>query len=151
VSIFKLSRHFCNIWLQRYRFPKIRRGKVFSCATTSTNSRDGMGKVLHKIRASLAQLFTQQQNVEEATHPAGSEGEQTTVGISQAKQCCLMLNILLYNIKRGIFFLMFFLSLLYIIQHCFICRPYDSTVTTDAGIEPRTVATSALAVRRSNH
>jgi hypothetical protein len=36
------------------------------------------------------------------------------------------------------------------IQHCFIYRPLDSTVPTDAGIEPRTVATGALAVRRSN-
>jgi hypothetical protein len=47
------------------------------------------------------------------------------------------------------FFLYFFFS--YYIQHCFICRPSDSTVPTDAGIEPRTVATGALAVRRSNH
>ncbi len=39
----------------------------------------------------------------------------------------------------------------YYIQHCFICRPSDSTVPTDAGIEPRTVATGALAVRHSNH
>jgi hypothetical protein len=39
----------------------------------------------------------------------------------------------------------------YNIQHCFICRPSDSTVPTDAGIEPWTVATCALAVRRSNH
>ncbi len=37
----------------------------------------------------------------------------------------------------------------YYIQHCFICRPAVSTVPTDAGIEPRTVATGALAVRRS--
>jgi hypothetical protein len=37
------------------------------------------------------------------------------------------------------------------IQHCFICRPLESTVSEDAGIEPRTVATSAWAVRRSNH
>jgi hypothetical protein len=37
------------------------------------------------------------------------------------------------------------------IQHCFICRPSDSTVTEDAGIEHRTVASTALAVRRSNH
>jgi hypothetical protein len=29
--------------------------------------------------------------------------------------------------------------------------PSDSTGSEDAGIEPRTVATSALAVRRSNH
>jgi hypothetical protein len=33
----------------------------------------------------------------------------------------------------------------YYIQHCFIYRPSDSTVPTDAGIEPRTVATGALA------
>ncbi len=38
----------------------------------------------------------------------------------------------------------------YNIQHCFICRPSDSTVPTDAGIEPSTV-TGALAARRSNH
>ncbi len=29
--------------------------------------------------------------------------------------------------------------------------PQDSTASEDAGIEPRTVATSALAGRRSNH
>ncbi len=39
---------------------------------------------------------------------------------------------------------------MYFIQHCFICRPSDSTVSEDAGIEPRTVATTALIVRRSN-
>ena len=39
----------------------------------------------------------------------------------------------------------------YCMQHCFICRPSDSTVSEDAGIEPRTVATSAMAVRRSNY
>ncbi len=39
----------------------------------------------------------------------------------------------------------------YDIQHFFICRPSDSTVSEDAGVEPRTVATTALAVRRSNH
>jgi hypothetical protein len=35
----------------------------------------------------------------------------------------------------------FFFFCSYNIQHCFICRPSDSTVPTDAGIEPRTVAT----------
>jgi hypothetical protein len=49
------------------------------------------------------------------------------------------------------YFLLYFLGGIlifsYYIQHCFICRPSD----TDAGIEPRTVATGALAVRRSNH
>jgi hypothetical protein len=37
------------------------------------------------------------------------------------------------------------------IQYCFICCLSDSTVSEDAGIVPRTVATTALAVRRSNH
>jgi hypothetical protein len=53
----------------------------------------------------------------------------------------------LFNIFLKIFFWGNFFS--YFIQHCFICRPSDSTVPTDAGIEPRTVATSALTVRRS--
>ncbi len=35
-------------------------------------------------------------------------------------------------------FLCFFLF--YVIQHCFICRPLDSTVSEDLGIEPTTVA-----------
>ena len=38
---------------------------------------------------------------------------------------------------------------MYVIQHCFICRPSDSAESEDAGIEPRTVATLALAIRRS--
>jgi hypothetical protein len=33
----------------------------------------------------------------------------------------------------------------------FICRPSDSTVSKDAGIKPRTVVATALAVRHSNH
>jgi hypothetical protein len=41
-----------------------------------------------------------------------------------------------------------FLLFMYVIQHCFIS---DSTVSEDAGIEPRTVATLALTARRSNH
>jgi hypothetical protein len=49
--------------------------------------------------------------------------------------------------KRGIFGDFFY----YFIQHCFICRPSESTVSQDAGIEPRTVATTALAVRRLEH
>jgi hypothetical protein len=40
---------------------------------------------------------------------------------------------------------------MYFIQHCFTCRPSDPTVSEDAGIELRTVATPTLAVRRSNH
>jgi hypothetical protein len=39
----------------------------------------------------------------------------------------------------------------FFIRHCFISRPSDFTVSEDAGIEPRTVATSTLAVRRSNN
>ncbi len=41
---------------------------------------------------------------------------------------------------------------MYCIQDCFICRPTDSIVSEDAGIEPRTVATTASTFkRRSNH
>jgi hypothetical protein len=39
----------------------------------------------------------------------------------------------------------------YDLQHCFICRPSDFTVSEEAGIEPRTVATKALAVNSSNY
>jgi hypothetical protein len=40
---------------------------------------------------------------------------------------------------------------MYDIQHCFICSPSDSNVSEDAGIEPRTVATTVLAFRLSNN
>ncbi len=40
---------------------------------------------------------------------------------------------------------------MYVIQHCFICRTSDSTVSEDAGIEPRTVTTLALTALRSSH
>ncbi len=43
-----------------------------------------------------------------------------------------------------------YLFFMYFIQHCFICHPTDSTVSEDAGIEPRT-AILTLAVRRSNY
>jgi len=44
----------------------------------------------------------------------------------------------------------FLIFVLYFIQHCFNCRPLNYTVSEDAGLEPRTVAALALAVRRSN-
>jgi hypothetical protein len=47
--------------------------------------------------------------------------------------------------KREIFFIS-----LYFIQNCFICRSSDSTVSEDAGIEPRAVVTLTLAIRGSN-
>ncbi len=41
---------------------------------------------------------------------------------------------------------------MYIIQHCFIRRPLDCTVSEDAGIETRIVVTlELLAARRSNN
>jgi len=43
------------------------------------------------------------------------------------------------------------ITFLYFIQHCFICRQSDSTISEDAGIEPRIVATLALSDRRSKH
>ncbi len=56
-----------------------------------------------------------------------------------------------YTWNKYSFFLKvdFFDFVMYDIQHCFICRPSDSPVSEDAGIEPRTVATTALAVRRT--
>jgi hypothetical protein len=52
-----------------------------------------------------------------------------------------MINVFGLSLLGG-FFAFFFM---YDIQHFFICRPSDSTVSEDAGIEPRTVATTALA------
>jgi hypothetical protein len=45
-------------------------------------------------------------------------------------------------------FLYFYVYALY---STLVCRPSDSTVSEDAGIEHRTVATLALAVSRSSH
>ncbi len=49
---------------------------------------------------------------------------------------------------KGSFFGIFYI---YFIRQCLNCCPSDSTESDYAGIEPRTVATLALAVRRSNH
>jgi hypothetical protein len=43
-------------------------------------------------------------------------------------------------------FILIFLCM-YVIQHCFICRPSDSIGSADAGIEPRTAAALALTTR----
>jgi hypothetical protein len=40
---------------------------------------------------------------------------------------------------------------MYFFQRCFIFRPSHFTMSEDATIEPRTVETSALVVRRSSH
>jgi hypothetical protein len=63
----------------------------------------------------------------------GEEGEETSEIITE----------------RGFFWILFFF--MYVIQHRFICRPSDSTVSENDGIEPRTVATLTLIARRSNH
>jgi hypothetical protein len=46
------------------------------------------------------------------------------------------------NRRTSLGFFMYVLN-----QHCFVCRPSDSIVSEDVGIEPRTLATSVLAVR----
>ncbi len=51
--------------------------------------------------------------------------------------------------KRGFFCIFLFLCIRYSTR--FICRPLDSIVSEDAGIKPRTVETTALAVRCSNY
>jgi len=40
---------------------------------------------------------------------------------------------------------------MFVVQHCLICHPSDSTLSEDAGIETRDVATLALVVRSSDH
>jgi hypothetical protein len=52
-----------------------------------------------------------------------------------------------YSITGGFFG--FFFSNWYFIQHCFFCRPSDSTVSEDAGIKPRTVSLMDVFVYRS--
>ncbi len=52
---------------------------------------------------------------------------------------------------KGGYFELFSDTLLYFYSTLLLCRPSDSTVSEDTGIEPRTVATLVLAVRRSNH
>ncbi len=52
-----------------------------------------------------------------------------------------------WKFQKGGFF-EFFFYFMYVIQHCFICRLSDCTVSEDNGIEPRTLA---LTARRSNH
>jgi hypothetical protein len=56
----------------------------------------------------------------------------------------------LKELKGGFFLFLFFMYIMYIIQPFFIFRPSDLTVSEDAGIAPRTVATLALTARRSN-
>ncbi len=41
--------------------------------------------------------------------------------------------------------------MIFYVLYSTVLNPLDSTVSGDAGIEPRTVATSALVVRRSKH
>jgi len=45
---------------------------------------------------------------------------------------CFCKIVLLFVIQWGIFWIF----LMYFIGHCFVCRPSDSTVSEDAGIEP---------------
>ncbi len=52
--------------------------------------------------------------------------------------------------KKGITAVLFWIFMCYI-KHCFICRPSYYTVSEDAGTEPKTDATLALTVERSNH
>ncbi len=47
------------------------------------------------------------------------------------------------NITQQGDFEFIYLFSMYYIQHCFICRPSDSTVSEDAGMDPRTVPTLA--------
>jgi hypothetical protein len=67
-------------------------------------------------------------------------------GFPSAGQICISRDSLGYFCISGIVS-----EVLYFIQQRLICRPSDFTVSEDAGIGSRTVATLALAVRCSNH
>ncbi len=73
---------------------------------------------------------------------------------SQIHECgnwdwgCAVSYLLFHIFLGGIFLIYLFFILNSTLLHL---PPSDSTVLTDAGIEPRTVATGALAVSRSNH
>ncbi len=73
----------------------------------------------------------------------------SSVGLEKPNCSRLFCSSLCWKLKNGNFF--DFFLFMYVIQHCFICRPSYSTVSEDAGIESRIVATLALTVRRSNH
>ncbi len=45
----------------------------------------------------------------------------------------------------------FWIFLMYFIQHCFIYRPSDSTMAEDAEIEPKTVSTLTFTVISPNY
>ncbi len=87
--------------------------------------------------------------------PWGDTSDTTTVAVpTRGVPLLIWKNIHNFSFITFFFFFGgggFFIIFAYCIQHCFICRPTDSTVPTDAGIEPRTVVTGALPVRRSNH
>ncbi len=75
--------------------------------------------------------------------------EPLSVSQNYHNRCTLTNNL---NILRHGFFLQLDgPSFMYYIQHCYICHPSGSTVSEDAEIECRTVATLAVVVRRSNH
>jgi hypothetical protein len=62
------------------------------------------------------------------------EGESDAQGLGALR---------LLSVPEGMYFFIFFwrdfliFCYSYYIQHCFICRPSDSTVLTDAGVEPK--------------
>ncbi len=53
--------------------------------------------------------------------------------------------------NQTIFVFKGFFLLMYVIQHCCICRPSIFNASEDARIKPRTFVTVALTARRSNH
>jgi hypothetical protein len=87
--------------------------------------------------------------------PGDAAGGRCSISTSKVKKysaLCLVMLISSWSFRRTLKGDCFgFFTFIYVIQHSFICRPSDSTVSDDAGIEPRTVATLALTVRRSNH
>ncbi len=53
----------------------------------------------------------------------------------------MFLNVRLLWSKKLFIYIYGFFLFVYVIQHCFNCRPLNPTVSEDAGIEPRTIVT----------
>ncbi len=69
--------------------------------------------------------------------------------VHELNNCCLYVEHMVGVKLEGYTFRIF--PFVHDVRHCLVCRPSDYTVSEDAEIGPRTIATMAVDVRRSNH
>jgi hypothetical protein len=111
-------------------------------------------RVVHMYRRSrMRSVYRVRRSCLLCSTPAGSSTlPPATVAAGRPTGPCLLIfpsfyhcwpfyKLIYLELRDQMTFKSFFLLFMYIIQHCFICRRSDSTVSEDAGIEPTTVAT----------